>query len=447
MTSMHTPQEWHGHSSFNMTQAQQTQHRANRQNDTSRRAHDETVTENLGRYNSLQGGLETKIADSRQLIDNLQRRVESLQNSIQKTNHSLGQLEVAYQAKEPQIRLCQWRMAQREKRPLREQVRDNPEHSLDDEKNTLVETQRRLADNMKKTQAIIRDLEDALAEVQHDLAHKQQALGIDESCLRNTQRSYQTASDSVRPHMTLTATVPAHKATNARLTLHETTRNEMNRQQNAHQLCQLGSNREQRAQALRDENRQLIARCQKMADDAIAKVERNIQERCAENQAMRGRLENEIRETLGEIERTKDTIAETKAQIRALDEPTDNANSCAASRRQRATREHIHDPVSTKIQEHQISTFRSHNDLTHHHAQEKAHLQDLNERLARLQEDHRDKTSSLHIDQGCLTHQTGHHHTAASSMPLNYSVKSRLSARRSDSGMGTHLRSYPMTAR
>mmetsp|Transcript_133513 Transcript_133513/g.259973 ORF Transcript_133513/g.259973 Transcript_133513/m.259973 type:complete len:217 (-) Transcript_133513:125-775(-) len=160
---------------------------------------------------------------------------------------------------------------------------------------------------------------------------------------------------------------------------------------------------------LRDENNALIQRCQKAADDVAAKTERGLQDRIDENQGCRNRLSNEIAETRAKIDHTKETMAETRAQIRALEEPTDNAATCASFRRQRATREHVHDPVSTRIQEHQMSTHRAHQELLAHHAEEKANLQDLNERLERLKDDLRDKTGALHVDGDCLTHQAGHH--------------------------------------
>ena len=42
--------------------------------------------------------------------------------------------------------LCTWRMEQRERRPLREQVRDTAEVCLEVEKATLVDAQRKLKD-------------------------------------------------------------------------------------------------------------------------------------------------------------------------------------------------------------------------------------------------------------------------------------------------------------
>lgn len=397
-----------------MGQAQHSHGRALRQNDTSYRSHHETHNENIGRYDTLGGALQQKIDDSSRLIDGLQRRAESLENSIQKTQHSMAMLHAAHQAKDPQIQLCLWRLSRREKRPLREQVRDPAEVLLEQEKTTLIQTQTKLGEAMKRTEYTIRDLEDKLQEVRHDIDHKTQALGIDQTCLRTTARSHQTAHEQGRPGTqapgaTVAGAIPSHRGVNPRITHHESGRNETDRHTEAARLGHSGGAKEEKAKMLRDENNTLIQRCQKAADEVAAKTERGLQDRLDENQGTRNRLQNEIAATRAKIDHTKDTMAETRAQIRALEEPQDNAATCASFRRQRATREHMHDPVSTRIQEHQMSTHRAHQELLAHHAEEKANLQDLNERLERLKDDLRDKTGALHIDGDCLTHQAGHH--------------------------------------
>merc|ERR1719414_192128 len=164
----------------------------------------------------------------------------------------------------------------------------------------------------------------------------------------------------------------------------------------------------------------LISRCQKAADEAAAKTGRFLQDRVNENQNMRRKLEDEIRETKAKIDHTKDTINETRNQIKALEEPMDMTSTCASFRRQRATREHIHDPVTTKIQEHQTTVHRAQQDLIGHHAEEKMNLQDLNERMARLKDDLKDKTLSQHIDTNCLSHNQQPHNVT---MPFAYSSK------------------------
>ena len=44
-------------------------------------------------------------------------------------------------------------------------------------------------------------------------------------------------------------------------------------------------------------------------------------------------------------------------QIKALEEPMELTSTCNSWRKQRATTEHILDPVSTKLTEHQVTVF------------------------------------------------------------------------------------------
>mmetsp|Transcript_19175 Transcript_19175/g.43617 ORF Transcript_19175/g.43617 Transcript_19175/m.43617 type:complete len:448 (-) Transcript_19175:148-1491(-) len=421
--SMHTPQEWHHHAGSNMANAQHTHRKAHRQNQDSHQAHVETVADNIDAYQELHGSLKQKVQTSYRLIDTLQRRADSLQNSIKHTQHTLAQLEAAHRAKDPKIQLCLWRLEQREKRPLREQVRDNTELTLESEKATLVETQKKLSDGMKRTKAMITDLEQKLAEVRHDLDHKQQALGVDETCLRTTQRSYHTVVERTRPHSSPGTRMSSSQRARQPAAFQESTRNELQRQQDAVRLNQSSASKEEQGKGLREDMKVLIGRCQKAADDATSRSERALQERINEAQQMRRRLEGEIRETNGKIDHTKHTISETRQQIKNLEEPIDLTTTCSSYRKQRATREHITDPVSTRIQEHQMTVLRAQQDLIGHHQQEKSNLQDLNERKERLKDDLRDKTSALHIDLNCLTHEAMHHN----GKPQSYLSKNKLS--------------------
>lgn len=404
---MHTPSEWHQHAAENMDHAVYTQRKAHRQIETSRQAHVDTVSANLAAYGDLNNSLRSKVQNSHRLIDMLNRRADSLVASIQHCQNSLLSLEAAHRAKDPQIQLCQWRMEQRERRPLREQVRDQTEVTLEQEKDLLCETQRRLSDAMKRTKGMIGELEDRLREVRHDLDHKNQALGVDETCLRTAQRSYQVVMERVRPQ----SSPPSRLGSGGRggrspIAMQETARNELNRQQEAMRMNQASASREEAAKVLRDDNKQLITRCQKAADDAATRSEKALQERVNEAQQVRRRLEGEIRETGGKIEDTRHTISETRAQIKSLEEPMDMTTTCSSYRKQRATREHINDPVSTMIGEHQTTILRAHHDLVGHHELEKNNLQNLNERKERLKDDLRDKTAAMHIDLNCLAHES-----------------------------------------
>jgi len=405
---MHTTQEWHQHAGFNMTQAQVSHKKAHHQNDRSRRAHEDTVMDNVSAYNELSASIDQKVKNSQRLLDKLHRRAGSLETSIGSSKQSLQQLEAALRAKEPPLQLCMWRMEQREKRPLREQVRDISEVALESEKQNLIDTQRKLAECIKRTKGTIADLEDKLQEVRHDIDQKKQALSIDEMVQRNTQRSFQTVLDRTPPPERSGGMSPmggTYRSSANNAPMHESSRNEINRHKEADRLNLSAGDREDVAKAMREDAAKLVAKCQKQADDASRKTERAMQERVNENQQVRRRLEEEVKETIAKIEHTKVTMSETRYQMKALEEPMDLTATCASWRKQRATKEHITDPVSTKLQEHQMFVVRAHQDLKGHHATEKTNLHDLKERLQHLKDDLRDKTASLHIDLNCLTHE------------------------------------------
>eukprot|EP00440_Ansanella_granifera_P066686 gb/GFBE01072320.1/.p1 GENE.gb/GFBE01072320.1/~~gb/GFBE01072320.1/.p1 ORF type:complete len:456 (+),score=118.07 gb/GFBE01072320.1/:1-1368(+) len=410
--SMHTTQEWMQHAQYNMYQAQHSHRKAEGQHDRSRRAHNEVMSENLSMYNELHTSLEQKVKTSQRLLDKLMHRAESVENSLQHTKQSLAKLEEALAAKEAPLALCMWRMEQRERRPLREQVRDAVEVSLEVEKATLIDAQRRLKDAIRKTRATIQVLESKLDELRHDISQKSQALSVDEMCLRTTHRSFETVADrtaQARSHSSHSRNAPpsagSRRTTRHDVAVHESSRNEVQRQQEAVKLNQSAVQREEAAKELREESQKLVIRCARAAEEAGAKSDKAMKERINDNQGMRRRLESELRETCNQITLTKNTIQDTKQQIRSLEEPMELCSTCASWRKQRATKEHILDPVTTTLQEHQMTLLRSHEELRSHHQNEKGILQELQEKRERLKEDLRDKTSALHIDLNCLTHE------------------------------------------
>jgi len=406
---MHTVQEWHHHAGNNMMQAHGAQKKASKQMDDSKRAHEVTVRDNHHMYSELHRSLNAKVKTSYHLIDKMQRRADSVAKSIGDTKTSMEQLEAALRAKEAPLQLNMWRMEQRERRPLREQVRDKVEHALESEKAVIIDTQRKLSDAVKKTRAMIIQLEDKLQEVQDDISQKSQALSVDEMCLRTTQRSLRTVSERTplasSPGSSRLPPPASSKDTSNLVKLQESSRNETTRQKEAERLNQSSQRREEMAKTMREGNQVLIARCVHAQEQALARTEQAMQQRVNENTQVRRRLEGEIRETHAKIDATKNTMSETRYQINALVEPTQLTSTCHAWRRQRATKEHINDPVSTQITEHQNTVLKAHQSLVAHHQSEKFNLQDLTERSSRLQDDLKDKTAALHIDLDCLSHQ------------------------------------------
>jgi len=342
------------------------------------------------------------------------------EHSLQHTRSTLMKLQEALAAKDPPLALVMWRMEQREKRPLREQVRDTVEVCLEVEKASLMDAQRRLKEFIKKTQATITCLENKLEELRHDIQQKTQALSVDELCLRTTSRSLETVADrsmyfrSLRPgsRNLPPSTAPARQrrfdkpSARHEVAAQESLRNEIQRQKEALRLNQSAIHREEAAKELRDEAQRVIQRMQRQTEDAQKKSDGSMKERVNENQQMRRRLESELRETCSQIRMTKNTLHDTKTHLRSLEEPMELTNTCASWRKQRASKEHTMDPVSTTLQEHQMTLLKCHEDLKHHHQNEKTVLQELEEKKEQLKEDLFDKTNALHIDLNCLTHES-----------------------------------------
>lgn len=268
------------------------------------------MSDNISMYNELHSSLDQKVKTSQRLVEKLSHRAQSVENSLQHTRQTLQKLQDALVSKDPPLALCTWRLEQREKRPLREQVRDTVEVCLEVEKASLMDAQRRLKECIKKTQATINALDQKLEELRHDIQQKTQALSVDELCLRTTSRSLETVADRssylrscLRPSSrNLPPSSPRRRPGGAQSARHEVAaqesfRNEVLRQKEALRLNQSAIHREEAAKELRDEAQKLIQRMQRQTEDATKKSEKSMQERVNENQQMRRRLESELRET------------------------------------------------------------------------------------------------------------------------------------------------------
>mmetsp|Transcript_62754 Transcript_62754/g.119170 ORF Transcript_62754/g.119170 Transcript_62754/m.119170 type:complete len:453 (-) Transcript_62754:75-1433(-) len=405
--SQRTPDEWHYSANSLMSTAYGTQVKALKQSEMSKKAHQDTHNENLAMYQDLHGSLEGKVKTSQRLIEKLDRRNKSVADSIKQSKTSLQQLQMAYHAKNAPIALCAWRMEQRQKRPLREHVRDQVEIALDHERATLIDCQRKLADAMNQTKNMIAVLESKSEELRADIDQKSQALSVDELCLRTTHRSWQSTTDRgppsenssanpVSPRMMMT-----HR-TGATAIAEESNRNELRRQQDARRMNKNAVGREDAARALRENNDRLISRCAKEAKDALARSTAALEQRVSEVSQMKKRLENEVRETKQKIDHTKGTISETQSQICAIEEPIQLCSTHASWRKQRSDREQIRDPVDTRLEIQKQQLMRATEELRAHRSEEKAILTQLQNDLEQLMEDLKDKTLALNIDVSCM---------------------------------------------
>jgi len=404
--SARTVKEWHREAAVAIQSAKATHSDASRQAERSLKARGNVVAENLNQYTELHNLLDQKVKCSHKLVEKLRLRAESLESSIGLTRQTLQELEAALRAKDIPLRLCTWREEQRDKRPARERMRDAVTPMLEAEKSCLLDSQKKLTAAVEEAKSALRGLEGRLREVRGNQEQKAQALSLDETCYESTLKSWRKAAGSTpEEHRTAIRRLPAAAVGGSPAKSDElsaTYKNEVNRQRETERLDRASAAQEQAAKALREQSAKLVLSAAAAAQDHRAKVDSALQEGMRQNQQVRKRLEFEIKETQVKIQRTQATMAQTRDRLESLREPMQNTSSCVGWRSQRAQTEHIQDPVSTKLAEHQSTLQRSHESLTRSAAEEQRVLRELQHHEAQLSEDLRDKTAALQIAMLCL---------------------------------------------
>lgn len=405
-----SPVEWHSHANSNISMAYSTQAAAMKQMDLSRKANQDAFSESLAMCNDLNNQLEDKVKACCRLIEKLNNKVKSVEASIVGLKESHQHLLRALREKEPPLSLCAWRMEQREKRPLREHVRDDVEIALEEERAVLIDSQKMLGDASKLAIRMVASLEGKRDELMQNIEQKSQALAVDELCLRNTQRSF---NSQLSPRSCTPLSSRSSKAASSGLPSPSARKNGIDSRaidnevtcQQESRLHSSARSREEAAKDMREDIAKLIARCEKLHVEAAAKTERSLQERIHEMQLMKKRIETEARETKKKEEHTKTTIAETRSQISSLEEPMALWASHSSWRRQASSKERGLDPAEISLEEQKRQLMRTTEELRKHRQVEKSILTDLQEQMDRLKEDLRDKTAAINIDMNCLTHQ------------------------------------------
>lgn len=405
-------QAWLGSSIRGIGLAKDTNDAAGRQCAQSQKAHEEMGSGILNMYGALHSTLSEKVSNTSWLMGNLQRRAESLEDSIQKTAASMGRIQECLQATDEPLRLARWRMALRKERPPREKVRDVLEAALEEEEAVILETRRRLIDAGKRTSEVQRNLMGRLGDVRHDMELKQQALDVDERCLDSTHGSHGTMRSTVplgatpRPGLVTCRLVASARPVGGAPAAEEARQannNELVRQRRAAYLDRLASDCEEDAENQCNNNAEVIALGEHAIAVAAARCQQAVQERMDAVEQVRSRLEDQVQELDARISQTTDTIEQTDFHIKALDEPRALGSTCSVWRSTRLGQEHIEDPVSLSLRGHDQAVQAAAQELLGHHRLERTHLKQLQVRRARLLDDLGDKITAQRIDAALLS--------------------------------------------
>lgn len=451
---MHSLEEWHRHAGHNMTAAEAARHKAIRHCTNSRRCHEQTNRGQYDAFTDLRNCMEAKVGNSCKMIELLEKREASLLKSIQLLKQSHMDLEAAQETKDNPLRLCLWRLDRRSRRPKRELVKDRVDEALEAQRTQLIDTQRKLADAAEKTLECIAGLERKLEQVRDDAAKKRQALGVDEMCLRSTHRTLLEKAppnpaktppvDRKKEFSSAVAAAQRRSFHSAAVSLRESAKNEEHRMNEAVRLEQSAATQELAAKAMREKHSKLIHLCDGIAKMAAAKAGQALQERINENQQMRLRLVAAIKDTQEKILHTKKTMGATKDEMRSIQDPINLCRSCHTARKHRKGGEHIQDPVTSMLIDHETALMTSNEELRRQHQCEKLSHMELKQRIAHLQEDLQDKSEALRIDVSCLTndsvqYQFSSRNSAGNGANKEFDLTSKAKSRGRSSSMGRRI--------
>jgi len=405
--SVQTPLEWHEDAQRGISAAWHQQLVASSQNQASRRAHAQSLGENLHAYGELDSTLRDKVGASKRLVQHQEKKVFSVEAVVAMLQESFDILETARRSFDMPLQLCVLRLEKRSKRPLREHVCDVVDAALESERAAYRDMQQRVTEAQQLTTGESDRLTKKLEALRQDVDQKRQALSIDKLCLRTTHPSWQDRLSS-RPASRTECLVKPHLDLSLEM---ESARNEDRRHQRAHRLCDAAAAVEARASKLCEENQRLVQRCCKVAQEMSNRTRKALEDWTSETRGMVHRVEAELQSVDAKIEHMKRTMRETSLHCRALEEPMHLCCTRGAWRKQRAHDEDIVDPVSAKLSQHRAVLIRTEDELRALQREERSTLLGLVEHRASLAKDLSNKREALETDVQCISAESMHGRT------------------------------------
>lgn len=394
-----------------------------------RRAHEKCLNSAADIQQALHKSLQNKVAVAKTSVKALKDQEASLSTSIDSLMESHGQLQAALQAQEGPFCLCAWRQGQREKRPLREQVRDPVMIALGEERALLGKTDENLHAAIKTTLTMVSTLQMKRDELRHEIHQKSHALKVDEVHLncpdlanpgpplpngpcpvrgsrptsaygsqRSSRRASSTVSQYSRPSSARGFEVRGSPGHTGPVDLRSA--DAFSRQNETPRRCSTAQ-QEHAAARICSENVKLARKCMAFSAEAKGRTERALQERVSEMQQAMKQMEREALETRRNQTQTKAILSETRTQMESLQEPMALCSKHTFCHKSQAEQQ-VTDPVEAKICDQKWQLLRTTQELRRHRKKERNILNELEDHLQRLKEDLDDKSVALAIDLSCL---------------------------------------------
>mmetsp|Transcript_17183 Transcript_17183/g.20673 ORF Transcript_17183/g.20673 Transcript_17183/m.20673 type:complete len:451 (-) Transcript_17183:248-1600(-) len=179
---MHVPTSWKIQTMQTVELALQQHQEANElRQRAAKMAHNAKLAEKV-QYDTVQAALEKKIANITKMKRDLELKLQHVTQEIADATRTKHKLEESIALKTPPLRITLQRYETRIQRPDRELVHDEVEHALKDQYESLHTSVMQLQEQLNKVNKHLDDLESSKAQLDADIADKNENLDMDKQC-------------------------------------------------------------------------------------------------------------------------------------------------------------------------------------------------------------------------------------------------------------------------
>lgn len=389
---------WRHATNSRVADARNTQRQADQCYLKSQQAHDETWLDNERHYAKVHAELQKKLAQTRHLQQQLTGRIKSVEASISLSKHSCADLQEASIGKKAALQLVSARLDLRHRaRPDGELKRDALEVALNEQKETLLASQKRLGHYARKTDNMITELGHIHEALLQDLQSKTQSLHVDLDCV---QTSASMGAVTVHAPCEGAGNPELHRsAVSMYASMPE--QQEHRRQLDAVARMRFAKKREEAAHALRDESTQITRQAHIACTSADDRTNTAMQNNINELQSNLARLKEAGRAQEERIKSIVEILSRTGESMQDHEKPSALNSTRLNLRKQRHTVENIRDPVRAALDSQAKSLKSNFEALAARHGEEKDMLTELQKMHTKLREDIADKGRALDTDLKC----------------------------------------------
>lgn len=289
-------------------------------------------------------------------VDTIDSRIEEVKESVKKIGDQYLRIQYEFRIKWGQLKVCEQRLESRAKRPESEHFKDHLNEALEYERKVLKESRLELQTHAKDAMKVQAELQVVCGYLNRDVAHKR------------------TPATHLGKHPRKSASVPQLPQIKNNLDNLTVAEDPVLSKLKAPELIKTALEREERAEKVCRKSSEVMLRVSGICAQALARVVASMEKRCIEVGDLKKQLYEQLQEANG-------TVADAERVLQRM-EMQDRLRQEAAA----AAMEEPPQPNPAKEQKMKAA---------------QKFLADLKAARLKVEEDYRNKTASLKVEESC----------------------------------------------